>query len=204
MQTINTQNNLKNIAVLFDADNANPQHIGSLLKYLQQYGNIHTRRAYANWRKLKTFDQWNELALTFNIDQRQLASTRFGKNAADIKLVVEGMDMVFTQQVNCVCIVSDDSDYSEFLLYCRSHNVFTIVAGGKKASLNLVKSCDEFIDERTLPNEHPTVHINSFANETTIAPPAPKEEIQRRPREMKKLDKKILKKLRTRVKRKKI
>src|SRR5215510_763564 len=154
MRSPHTQDSQK-IAVFIDFENISlsaSNHFGEfdlglLLKAIRQPGRITLKRAYGDWSRLiKYRDALRENAVelvqlySYNVQQG-------GKNRADIRLVIDVMESLFTlDYIDTVVIVSGDSDFSSLMSKAREYGKYTIGVGVQASTSDLlIKACDEFI-----------------------------------------------------------
>lgn len=146
---------LKSIALLIDADNAPLSKIEDLHREISAYGRIVLKRAYANWRK-DGLKNWEGELKRLAIKPEQQFDYVTGKNATDIALVIDAMNLLHTERYDGFVIVSSDSDYTPLAIALREHNVFVIGAGERKTPESFRNSCDVFVymenlSRRSLP-----------------------------------------------------
>ena len=135
---------LKSIALLIDADNAPLSKIEDLLREISAYGRIVLKRAYANWRK-EGLKNWEGELKRLAIKPEQQFDYVSGKNATDIALVIDAMNLLHAQRYDGFVIVSSDSDYTPLAIALRESGVFVIGAGERKTPESFRSSCDEFV-----------------------------------------------------------
>ncbi|MGP1283109.1 MAG: NYN domain-containing protein, partial [Parasphingopyxis sp.] len=99
-----------NIALLIDADNASHQGIDPVLTVLAELGNVNIRRAYGNWRK-QALKNWVDKLHRYGIEPQQQFDLTKGKNATDMKMTIDAMDLLFGGRVDGFGIMSSDSDF---------------------------------------------------------------------------------------------
>jgi uncharacterized LabA/DUF88 family protein len=99
----------KKLAVLIDADNAQPEIIEGLLAEIALYGIASVKRVYGNWTT-PNLQPWKEVLLNFSIQPIQQFDYTKGKNATDSALIIDAMDLLYTNKFDGFCIVSSDSD----------------------------------------------------------------------------------------------
>jgi uncharacterized protein (TIGR00288 family) len=158
------------IALLFDGDNANTKYIPRIIKMVSGFGEIIINKVYADWEKV-TAEKWIHPSLIHHIRPEQVFNYKPGKNASDFTLLGDALEMAFKKEVDCICIVSSDSDFTDIILRLHRYKVKSIVIGTPAASLALVTVCDIFIDERTLPeDEKLSVRFNNPEEEIAVSP----------------------------------
>src|SRR5580698_11398228 len=99
------------LAVLIDADNAQPAIAEGLLAEVEKYGTAHVKRAYGDWTSTH-LKGWKEQLLHHSIQPIQQFGYTSGKNATDSALIIDAMDLLYTERFSGFCIVSSDSDFT--------------------------------------------------------------------------------------------
>ncbi|MBF4696058.1 NYN domain-containing protein [Fusibacter ferrireducens] len=148
-------NDLKKITVLIDADNAQKQKIRFILQEISAHGHIITKRAYGDWsnENLKYWkSELNELAIQ---PVQQFAYTS-GKNSTDSAMIIDAMDLLYTQKYDAFAIVSSDSDFTRLANRLRESEIFVFGVGETKTPVSFRNACDDFILTENLGNESKT------------------------------------------------
>ncbi len=101
----------KKLAVLIDADNAQPEIIEGLLAEIALYGIASVKRIYGNWTT-PNLQPWKEVLLNYSIQPIQQFDYTRGKNATDSALIIDAMDLLYTNKFDGFCIISSDSDFT--------------------------------------------------------------------------------------------
>jgi uncharacterized LabA/DUF88 family protein len=132
------------LAVLIDADNAQPSIIEGLLAEIAKYGTANVKRIYGDWTgpHLKS---WKDILLPFSIQPIQQFRYAKGKNATDAAMIIDAMDLLYTKEFDGFCIVSSDSDYTKLASRIRESGLVVYGFGEKKTPEAFVASCDKFI-----------------------------------------------------------
>ncbi len=140
------------IALFIDADNAPASKIDTVLSELAKYGVVNIRRAYGNWKN-PTLKAWEETLLESAIQPIQQFDLTKGKNASDIALVIDVMDVLYTKNVDVISIVSSDCDFTPIATRAVQEGKVVIGFGERKAPEPFVNACSKFLylDE---PEEH--------------------------------------------------
>lgn len=134
-----------NIALLIDADNASPDGIDPVLTVLAELGEVNIRRAYGNWRK-QTLKGWSELIHKYGIEPQQQFDITKGKNATDMKMTIDAMDMLFKGSVDGFGIMSSDSDFMPLAMRIRQDGIAVYGFGNINTPESFRQSCTRFID----------------------------------------------------------
>ena len=134
----------KKFAVLIDADNSSINAISSVLEEVAKYGIASVKRVYGDWSS-ETLKKWRDVLLPHAITPvQQFAYTR-GKDATDMILIIDAMDLLYAGALDGFCIVSSDSDFTPLASRIRE-NGLTVYGFGKKATPEAFKkACDKFI-----------------------------------------------------------
>ena len=141
---MNSPNINKRIAVLIDADNAQHSKIKAILEEISAHGNVLIKRAYGDWSSeyLKNWKQsLNELAIQ---PIQQFAYT-IGKNSTDASLIIDAMDLLYSNKFDAFAIISSDSDFTKLASRLKESEVFVFGVGEKKTPLSFRNACDDFI-----------------------------------------------------------
>jgi len=134
-----------NVALLIDADNASPVHIDSVLTILAELGSVNIRRAYGNWSK-PALKGWAEISDSRALALEQQSDVAKGKNATDMRMTIEGMDLLFSGRVHGFGLMSSDSDFTPLVRRLRQDGVPVYGFGTSKTPEAFKNSCTRFID----------------------------------------------------------
>ncbi|MBA0053941.1 NYN domain-containing protein [Streptomyces sp. AJS327] len=132
------------LAVLIDADNAQPSIIERLLAEVVKYGTAHVKRAYGDWTGT-SLKGWKDHLLKQSIQPIQQFSYTTGKNATDAALVIDAMDLLYSERFDGFCIVSSDSDFTRLAARIRESGLTVYGFGERKTPKPFVAACDKFI-----------------------------------------------------------
>lgn len=134
----------KRLAVLIDADNTQPAIINSLLEEIANYGVATVKRIYGDWTGTH-LKGWKEVLLEHAIQPiQQFAYTR-GKNATDSAMIIDAMDLLYTNTLDGFCVVSSDSDFTRLSARIREAGLLVYGFGEQKTPKAFVGACDKFI-----------------------------------------------------------
>jgi hypothetical protein len=147
------------LAVLIDADNAQPAVIEGLLAETAKYGVASVKRIYGDFTSTR-MTQWKQALLKHSINPVQQFAYTSGKNATDSSLIIDAMDLMYTRRFDGVCLVSSDSDFTRLAQRLREEGLTVYGFGERKTPDAFVQACDKFIYVEVLRSEVP-------------APPAP-------------------------------
>lgn len=147
---------LKNIAVLIDADNASAKTIDGVLFAIGKLGHIATKKIYGDWSISGLSSSWQEAILRHAIDPMQQFAYVKGKNATDIALVIEAMDLLHSNEYDGFCLVSSDSDFASLAVRIRKNDIKVYGFGRKEAVSSFRQACDEFFEVESLSAQNNT------------------------------------------------
>lgn len=131
------------LAVLIDADNISSKYAATIFEELENYGLSTYRRIYGNWSK---GNGWTEgILLEHSIMPVQQFSYTTGKNATDMAMVIDAMDILYKNKVQGFCLVTSDSDFTRLAMRLREENMFVLGMGESKTPQALTRACNKFI-----------------------------------------------------------
>jgi uncharacterized LabA/DUF88 family protein len=136
-----TQNRL---AVLIDADNAQPSITEELLAEVAKYGVATVKRIYGDWTT-PNLGGWKSVLLEHSIQPVQQFRYTVGKNATDSAMIIDAMDLLYTKRFDGFCLVSSDSDFTRLASRIREEGLLVYGFGEKKTPKAFVSACDKFI-----------------------------------------------------------
>jgi len=132
------------LALLIDADNAKPAIIEGLLNEVAKYGIASVKRIYGDWTS-SNMRSWKEKLLQFAIQPIQQFSYTSGKNATDSAMIIDAMDLLYSEKLDGFCLVSSDSDFTRLAARIRESGLIVYGFGEKKTPRAFVSVCDKFI-----------------------------------------------------------
>jgi uncharacterized LabA/DUF88 family protein len=148
--------NAARLAVLIDADNAQPSITEGLLAEVAKYGTAHVKRAYGDWTGT-SLRGWKDHLLAQSIQPIQQFAYTSGKNATDAAMVIDAMDLLYSGRFDGFCIVSSDSDFTRLAARLRESGLTVYGFGERKTPKPFVAACDKFIYVENLTHpEGPT------------------------------------------------
>ena len=136
--------NLQRIVMLIDADNTQIGKLEDVIGEISTHGRIVVKRAYGNWRK-DVLKNWEKELKRLAIKAEQQFDYVHGKNATDMALVIDTMNLLHKGIYDCFVIVASDSDYTPLAINLHESGVYVIGVGEKKTPEAFRNSCDEFI-----------------------------------------------------------
>jgi uncharacterized LabA/DUF88 family protein len=132
------------LAVLIDADNAQPAIVEGLLAEVAKYGTSSVRRIYGDWTQ-PNLSGWKSVLLAHSIQPIQQFGYTKGKNATDGAMMIDAMDLLYTGRFDGFCIVSSDSDFTRLAARIRESGLLVYGFGEKKTPAPFVAACDRFV-----------------------------------------------------------
>ncbi len=139
-----TNDPAQKLAVLIDADNAQPSIVEELLAEIAKYGTANVKRIYGDWTG-SHLKGWKEVLLLHSIQPVQQFRYTVGKNATDTAMIIDAMDLLYTNKFDGFCIVSSDSDFTKLASRIRESGLVVYGFGEKKTPEAFVSACDKFI-----------------------------------------------------------
>ncbi|KQN25197.1 hypothetical protein ASE86_02770 [Sphingomonas sp. Leaf33] len=134
----------RHIALLIDADNVSHTKIAAILSELSKYGTANIRRAYGDWGAAG-LKGWRDKLHAFAIRPIQQFSYSAGKNATDIALVIDAMELLYTQKLDGFCIASSDADFTPLVMQLKANGHDVYGFGERKTPEPFVNACTTFL-----------------------------------------------------------
>ena len=132
------------LAVLIDGDNIPSAYVKEMMEEIAKYGNPTIKRIYGDWTR-PGLSKWKALLLDNAITPIQQYGYTIGKNATDSAMIIDAMDILYSEKVNGFCLVSSDSDFTRLATRLREAGMHVIGIGEKKTPDPFIVSCDRFI-----------------------------------------------------------
>ena len=132
------------LAVLIDADNVPYSNVKGMMEEITKFGTPTTKRIYADWTKPNS-NGWKSVLLEHAITPIQQYSYTVGKNSSDSAMIIDAMDLLYSDKVDGFCIVSSDSDFTRLAIRLRESGMKVIGIGEKKTPNSFIVACDRFI-----------------------------------------------------------
>jgi uncharacterized LabA/DUF88 family protein len=132
------------LAVLIDADNVPYSNVKGMMEEIAKYGTPTSKRIYADWTKPNA-NGWKAVLLEHAITPIQQYSYTVGKNSSDSAMIIDAMDLLYSDKVDGFCIVSSDSDFTRLAIRLRESGMKVIGIGEKKTPNSFIVACDRFI-----------------------------------------------------------
>lgn len=141
----------RNLAVLIDGDNIPSAYIKEMMEEIAKYGNPTVKRIYGDWTK-PHLAKWKAVLLENAINPIQQYGYTQGKNATDSAMIIDAMDILYSDRVDGFCLVSSDSDFTRLATRLREAGKNVIGIGEKKTPDPFIVACDRFIYLEILKN----------------------------------------------------
>ena len=170
------------IALLIDADNATASRIDVILGELSRLGETNVRRAYGNWTKTG-LRSWQEVLHENAIRPVQQFDPSKGKNASDIALAVDAVEILHTQRPDAFALVSSDADFTPLVMHLREHGAHVYGFGDAKTPAPFQSACTRFLVLNRLSSPSGQADAGDPGSEATAADavePAPATTVRRR------------------------
>ncbi len=133
-----------NLAVLIDGDNIPSAYIGEMIEEITKYGNPTIKRIYGDWTR-PGLTKWKNLLLENAITPIQQYGYTTWKNATDSAMIIDAMDILYSEKVQGFCLVSSDSDFTKLATRLREAGKLVIGIWEKKTPNPFVVACDKFV-----------------------------------------------------------
>ncbi|MGH3372159.1 MAG: NYN domain-containing protein [Nocardioidaceae bacterium] len=133
----------KRIALLVDADNAPASKIDVILAEVARHGAANVRRAYGNW-KSPHLKQWEATLHEYAIRPIQQFAYSSGKNASDMAMVIDAMDLLYARSLDAFAIVSSDADFTPLVMRILTDGLKVYGFGERKTPAPFVNACSQF------------------------------------------------------------
>lgn len=132
------------LAVLIDGDNIPSKYIKEMMEEITKYGTPTIKRIYGDWTKPQ-LAKWKGILLENAINPIQQYGYTTGKNATDSAMIIDAMDILYSEKVNGFCLVSSDSDFTKLAMRLREAGLVVYGIGEKKTPDPFIVACDKFI-----------------------------------------------------------
>lgn len=165
------------IALLIDADNSPASKIGLILNELSTFGVSNVRRAYGNWKK-QELRGWEDCLQEHAIRPMQQFDYSKGKNASDMAMVIDALELLYTDHPDAFGIVSSDADFTPLVMHLRAKGAAVYGFGQRKTPAPFVNACSRFLfledgsssadDGDSMPLRVPTAKLKRDARLVTL------------------------------------
>lgn len=150
------------LAVLIDSDNVSYSYVKAMMEEIARYGTPTIKRIYGDWTRSEA-SGWKNVLLENAIQPVQQYRYTVGKNATDSSLIIDAMDILYSERVDGFCIVSSDSDFTRLATRLREAGVLVIGIGEKKTPEPFTVACDRFIYLEILDHKDEVVAPSKMA-----------------------------------------
>ncbi|WP_428036125.1 NYN domain-containing protein [Amphritea sp.] len=157
------------IALFIDADNAPASKFDVVLSEVAKYGVVTIRKAYGNW-KSPTLKSWEELLHEYAIQPVQQYDLIKGKNASDIALVIDAMDVMYTKDIDVMCFITSDCDFTPMVTRALAEGKVVLGFGERKTPSPFVNACSKFLflDQPETVENASTVKPKNIKSDTKL------------------------------------
>lgn len=154
------------LAVLIDGDNIPSAYVKEMMEEIAKYGNPTIKRIYGDWTNPK-LQKWKSVLLDNAITPIQQYGYTTGKNATDSAMIIDAMDILYSEKVNGFCLVSSDSDFTRLATRLREAGMQVFGIGEKKTPDPFIVACDKFIYIEILKNQSEENESETNKNKTS-------------------------------------
>ncbi len=157
------------IALFIDADNAPASKFEEVLSEVAKYGVVTIRKAYGNWKKT-SIKPWEDLLHEYAIQPIQQYDLSKGKNASDIALVIDAMDVMYTKDIDVMCFVSSDCDFTPMVTRALAEGKVVLGFGERKTPSPFVNACSKFLflDQESTNSGVTTTKTKNIKSDTKL------------------------------------
>ena len=164
----------RRFAVLIDADNTSPRIVDGLFEEIARFGEASVRRIYGDFSSPR-LKSWTEVLQKHAIDPYQQFAYTSGKNASDIALVIDAMDLLHSERFDGFCLVSSDSDFTRLASRLREEGADVYGFGAQKTPESFRQACRRFIyTENLLPESRRRRSPSRTAGDARCSRPVPR------------------------------
>src|SRR5499425_3228166 len=160
----------RRLAILIDADNTSPRIAAGLFEEVAKFGEASVRRIYGDFsgQRLKS---WADILQKYAIDPYQQFAYTAGKNASDIALVIDAMDLLHSRRFDGFCLVSSDSDFTRLASRLREEGADVYGFGAQKTPESFRQACRRFIYTENLLPESAAAAPEQEGGRRALQPP---------------------------------
>ncbi len=159
----------KKIVLLIDAENTSAKFADGIMEYISDKGDIISAQIYGDFIDNQNTKKWNNKAIEYNLQRYQADTTKAGKNAADIALVIDAMDFLYKENpADIFCIVTSDGDFTSLVERIRKEGISVIGMGKEDASPRLRRACSVYAElENMIPDKTQEINVSENNKKTT-------------------------------------
>src|SRR3954453_10227008 len=162
---------LPRLAVLIDADNTSAQIASGLFEQVAKLGEASVRRIYGDFSSQR-LRSWTEILQKYAIDPYQQFAYTTGKNASDIALVIDAMDLLHSGRLDGFCLVSSDSDFTRLASRLREQGADVYGFGTQKTPESFRQACRRFIYTENLVPRAASSGVDTTDKPRALQPPS--------------------------------
>ena len=162
----------KKFALLIDADNISSKYIKIIIEELSKYGVITYKRLYGDLTKPNN-RSWKDALLSHSINPVQQYNYTTGKNSTDSAMIIDAMDILYSNSVNGFCLATSDSDFTRLAMRLRESGMTVIGMGERKTPAPFRVSCERFVFIDLLTNDEEVVKTAESVTEEEAVTPLP-------------------------------
>jgi uncharacterized protein (TIGR00288 family) len=140
------------IALLIDCDNISHKSIEGIINELSKYGVINIKNAYGNWKSPK-LKGWEEKLHEFAIQPIQQFDYTKGKNATDIAMIIDAMDILYSSNMDAFALATSDSDFTPIVMRLLRNGQKVYGFGEEKTPEPFINACSQFIKTESLNDD---------------------------------------------------
>jgi uncharacterized protein (TIGR00288 family) len=155
-----TKNKDSHIALFIDSDNISHRALEGIINELSKYGVVNIRQAYGNWTK-DNLKNWEEKLLEFAIKPIQQFDYSKNKNATDILMTIDAIDLLHTKQIDAFAFATSDSDFTPVVMRVQAEGIKVYGFGEKKTPKPFMAACSQFIFTENLMSDEYTKSTSS-------------------------------------------
>jgi uncharacterized LabA/DUF88 family protein len=164
------------LAVLIDGDNIPSAYVKEMMEEIAKYGSPTIKRIYGDWTK-PNLSKWKNMLLENAITPIQQYGYTTGKNATDSAMIIDAMDILYSEKVDGFCLVSSDSDFTRLATRLREAGMKVIGIGERKTPEPFIVACDRFIYVeilKTHSKEENSIEIRDNSRKDVVEKVTPK------------------------------
>src|SRR5215831_7333611 len=162
---------LRRFAVLIDADNTSPRIVAGLFEEIARFGEASVRRIYGDFSSPR-MKSWADILQKYAIDPHQQFAYTTGKNASDIALVIDAMDLLHSGRFDGFCLVSSDSDFTRLASRLREQGADVYGFGERKTPESFRQACRRFIYTENLLPDAQVATLEEGPSTKALQPPS--------------------------------
>jgi len=155
----------QNVSILIDCDNVSYKYAEDIFNDISKYGTVNIRRAYGNWKDKKLIG-WEKLLQQYNIQPIQQFAYTQGKNATDIAMIIDIMDLLYTKELSAVALVTSDSDFTPIVTRILANGLTVYGYGEEKTPSAFTNACSQFIYVENLSSKPKNLKTEEIENIT--------------------------------------